>query len=847
MTDNNSDSANRRIISRMQQRRGLKQDIPQPLRPGELGFAIDSRQVYIGGDPNDPNAAQYRSVSYFENTTGAIEHTLSITENQIIAFTVPFIRFDRSTLERREFQWKADFARSTAESAQCFHSGRDKPVFRIGDIEVIETQVNETSTTRTMWVDAIPGNPDPAGSIRVGDRIDGVEAFDNPDDPVIIDTVTPEGGRIRLRVDRVVRADQGEPVQIIPASLINYRTGRRFVSEDVVVSRNGIRLNADTDPDNVIRPGPAFDFALNANNVLGDEVHELALRTRTTVRDQISLCYYPQSAVRQAFNGVPRPNDPQGRSFISGSSNIESFYSRYDIPEYRKIDDENIRLSTTSGLGFIGLQQKHIVTVADGERISNPDSLSLGTLLISRDDFSYETDLVEPESDPQDWTITFSDLASENNPFSTTATNLTRAYNRVRLFVPSDSGNPLDGVVADVIGVSEELQRIQIRLPSDVDGASIAQADPTGFAELVEVNPILAFNLSDVTTLSEAIAIINQSDVEFKLNRRARNLFPLVEYTPNPVSDEPERDRIFLTQNPSFSSVASGGLNFRLYEDSAGTLATLGLTAGHYTRATSVRAKLEEWLRDLVQTRDCNLFTSILPASSITYNPSVSFPEQYNVQLDATFGEVTFCTREEAANFNFLINKAYTEALFDRARDTNDGVRGLINLRNNVEIQTREGAVVGERITTFIDMERAIISEIPGANEVVFTLPADVYNVYQIEYSITEASNNPSTRYSRVGQLMVIGRTDFDSENLSDAAVLNDQFSSHWEDVGVENSTRTIVEPQFRAQMTADGNIQIRLKTQTVENSSGNTAQVIHNVGEELTMRYIIKRWNSNQ
>lgn len=44
-----SDDANLKvIISRIQQRRGLKQELPQPLRPGEIGFATDSRQVYIG-------------------------------------------------------------------------------------------------------------------------------------------------------------------------------------------------------------------------------------------------------------------------------------------------------------------------------------------------------------------------------------------------------------------------------------------------------------------------------------------------------------------------------------------------------------------------------------------------------------------------------------------------------------------------------------------------------------------------------------------------------------------------------------------------------------------------------
>jgi len=33
---------NKKIITRRQNRRGLKQDLPKPLRPGEVGFATDT-------------------------------------------------------------------------------------------------------------------------------------------------------------------------------------------------------------------------------------------------------------------------------------------------------------------------------------------------------------------------------------------------------------------------------------------------------------------------------------------------------------------------------------------------------------------------------------------------------------------------------------------------------------------------------------------------------------------------------------------------------------------------------------------------------------------------------------
>lgn len=40
------------VISRIQHRRGLKENLPQPLLPGELALAVDVGELWIGGDPN---------------------------------------------------------------------------------------------------------------------------------------------------------------------------------------------------------------------------------------------------------------------------------------------------------------------------------------------------------------------------------------------------------------------------------------------------------------------------------------------------------------------------------------------------------------------------------------------------------------------------------------------------------------------------------------------------------------------------------------------------------------------------------------------------------------------------
>jgi hypothetical protein len=42
---------NQIVISRIQHRRGRRENLPQPLRPGEIALTADTEQVWIGGDP----------------------------------------------------------------------------------------------------------------------------------------------------------------------------------------------------------------------------------------------------------------------------------------------------------------------------------------------------------------------------------------------------------------------------------------------------------------------------------------------------------------------------------------------------------------------------------------------------------------------------------------------------------------------------------------------------------------------------------------------------------------------------------------------------------------------------
>ena len=88
-------SNNAVIISRIQNRRGLKQDLPKPLRSGEIGFATDTRQVYIGGDTELLVNSGFNKVAVFEKTPSSINYTRNIANLQMIKFTVPGKFYDK--------------------------------------------------------------------------------------------------------------------------------------------------------------------------------------------------------------------------------------------------------------------------------------------------------------------------------------------------------------------------------------------------------------------------------------------------------------------------------------------------------------------------------------------------------------------------------------------------------------------------------------------------------------------------------------------------------------------------------------------------------------------------------
>ena len=154
------------IISRIQQRRGLKQDLPQPLRPGEIGFATDSQQVYIGADTENARSGVNNKTVYLENTLGASARALSIANTQIIKFSVPHIRWPKGSNSfdgvSKTKSWYAN-TDVTANASVTDGSGN----------AVVRTVFDEIVSSNSFITSAQTGRPFNAEDVTV--IIDGVK------------------------------------------------------------------------------------------------------------------------------------------------------------------------------------------------------------------------------------------------------------------------------------------------------------------------------------------------------------------------------------------------------------------------------------------------------------------------------------------------------------------------------------------------------------------------------------------------------------------------------------------------------------------------------------------------
>ena len=339
-------SNNNVVISRIQNRRGLKQDLPQPLREGELGLALDSSQVYIGGDIN----ASTSNVSSFESTTSAISLTQDIANTRIIHFTIPHKRLLAGHFDgvSTTAQWTTDSNTYTGSGLTVFEGNITTTVTGSVSANISGANVVALSSSNAF--------------IEVGDVVTGNE---------ITGTVTVtaiDGANITLSSNQTLTT--ANTLTFTPNNIKSISTNENFKATDVVVIKNDTVLSGDNSNYN---PATSKDYSFSTTT-LASNTHVLNLRVAPSTSDKLYLSYYSNSSILKALNNS---------GVIYPGTTTNSFYNEYSVPTYRQLNTDLVRVSPTTGTGHIGLEYKHIAVFEDSTAISSPASLSLGNFLIS--------------------------------------------------------------------------------------------------------------------------------------------------------------------------------------------------------------------------------------------------------------------------------------------------------------------------------------------------------------------------------------------------------------------------------------------------------------------------------
>ena len=894
---------NKVIISRIQNRRGLKQDLPQPLRPGEIGFAVDTRQVFIGADPSDAISGGYNKQSIFETTVGAKDYTQSIANNNIIAFTVPFKKFHKGYFDgiTKVVSWLPSANTTSTSNLKVFPSNTLVTTTAVPNANITSSTITLTAT--------------PNAYITVGD----IATLNNNLTTVV--SVNSAGNSVTLSANLEVTT--ADTITFIPNNLFNAETNLAFKAGDLLVNKNGNRLLGDSSN---TTPSAAYDFSFAATTA-ANNTHILNFRTAPMSTEEVTVCYYSNTAIIQAIEGITTQGYEGNISLYNvGEKRFDSFYKAYNVPEYRKIPTNLITVSATTGTGFIGLQNKHISVNADSTEINSPTSLTLGNLLVSRSDWNSATNVTVNASNIE-FSVGTIPTYNVSGPYNYIYVDNTIGYLNEKVFqiIDATSTTVTVNLPANNFSVARTVSanaatgnaNITVLLSGNVDGVSqgsnvliVDGSNTTGLNGKVfpvsndpTTAGVIAFNTSaspflanssvqfinygndatgnsnvqifsalhgfksttdDVTIVSSSnvsaisntsfdvqaisslntffinptAAVVSQITGVFSpdLNSGTANLTAIrsidlssnttlaeVQSTINDLADWPymgfipdSENKIYISHKPEYTSV---GMNFRLHEDpDQPTLSVLNLENREYTRDETVKAKLEKWVNRCLESDLVDIFSTAGVGNKYASDAVlVRSIDQYLADINNTYDEITFASREEARDFNKIVNNIF----FERPDSDNENVRGLVNLKTNLELQVRSSIALGDRTVSYAELNSASIPA-AGGNITAMTQSVDVYDTFIIDYSITEASSVivSGENYHRVGTMYVSGRPDF---NSGSGAVIFQDIASEMVDTGLS------------------GNV-----TFTASFVSPNIIFNVNNgIGRDLSMKYVVRRWSA--
>lgn len=771
---------NKKIITRIQNRRGLKQDLPKPLRPGEVGFATDTRQIYIGADTN-VTTDSFNKTAKYENVIGAKTSTTDIVDNQLIKFQVPHRRYDRNIFDgtTKTYTWfPTSFANVTAGTGDLvFKTGETEfvdlqggtaftsgglTVIKNGAILVADNSPNASATSISSGTDYFFSSGTLANSSHSltfrtpptnQDEI-GISYYSNVD---IFNAITASGD-----------IGTGGDVQGINGFHTSYSIPTyRYLNKDFIrvsgstgvgiiglspkhtVLTTDIKVTPVVIPGNTGLSGDAGDPTFTYNSTLGN-------------------IFLSRSAQKTAASNVT--SGATSLVVDIGLSEVANFTGQYGafvtdttgwaddkVFAVSNLDTSNYTLTLTIPANAVTLQRSVSTLQTSGSNMiltaSNTQNIDIGDSLVFLD-----TDSANSNAQINNLTgtvqavtpnILVSGISAANADGNlSTVSFITRKSGNTVVAISeqhgftngdtftSSNGTLLPGTPAVANSTTDTYE---VTTASLVASNTSFTATPVVSITSARVTPVGATDLRLNNNLSEAITMFNDNNTNFALK-----------YVPGSTT------RIYLQESEASSKVSKG---FYIHNDAKKTPETLKLQAGEYNKLNStVKSKLEQWL-DTVET-GTNLLSNVCvnnPFSSVSNST-------WALNVDNARDEIKFLSSEEARNLTSIVNRCY----FDTE---NTDIKGLLNVKTNIEILTLESQEAGDSDQQFSAPLGETIAA--GTTTTLGELEVDTseYDALFVEYSMADTSANTSQTYKRIGTLQVTGDSD------ANQAVVNDQYA----------------------------------------------------------------------
>lgn len=874
-----SDDANLKvIISRIQQRRGLKQELPQPLRPGEIGFATDSRQVYIGADTADAVSSTYNKQTVFETTQNAQDLTKSLANSQIVKFEVPHIRFPKGS----------------------------------GNFNGAVKQISWNPTTSSVYTIS--------------------------DGTTVTRTVFPTN----------VTAPGGVPAS---ASINQNATNSTFNAENLTVSVGGKVQEGDDDGSGAT-VNAAFDYNFISGSGSASD-HIINFRSAPANSEDVSISYYGNTHVVSLLTAT---------GVVTNGASTQGFYVAKGIPEWQKLNHNNIFVNGEVGTGYIGLEAKHLDVVATGSGIANIANVSCGNVIAAKNPsdvsyfggsttydastysgtfatstvgattitfvsgttvlgFKHQGDAANPNGsheyvyvegmnaagvteagylhqkilpikDTTDVTTSTFIVDTPSNAF-TVGKAVTSTGSGATLTITGNTDGIADGMYVDFAGSNATEFTSNPYLVSGVTGTTFTVPNTGGtvtgdkannltvvpFSDASRTNAVITSAKNGLTTgqnvtFSTAVGTINSATSTAVINA-GENTFEVASgdvaetltgtFSPvltNITGNVAVTPGVTLrlapasgvkTVNSAIADINTHGnwvkaalipdttdttyvrssdqteyLLFNDPNDGIDTWGNIGINLALASRLDSnaetkhkylkadktVKQKFESWLKDLLAESKPNVLSSVYMNDQ--YDTGTAFPT-YNLDINSTTGEIDFDGHEEAGNFSELVNKLYFEK-------TNANIKGLTTIKTNIELLTNEATAASSATAEY--SEPNSITLVTAGLSPVSSLGTDstIIDTMMIDYVI-DARMGGGLFYNKVGTLQYTANPNADGGN---GTVIIQDVGTEYADSGVTVNNGI----QFTAGI-ASGTVTVNSNV-SISPTPGN-----------ITMKYITRRWKS--